>query len=160
MAAALCCSAFAGCGQEAEPSSNIAEPQTSSSSEGNSLLNEPGVLPLVTQPVTLNIGLIENTLISDYNDNTLTNWLEEQTGISLEFTLYPTNGDEARQKLELAITAKQDLPDILMGFGLNAVVRDKYGEDGILTELTPYYDSEDDSYYLHQMLQKTEESGT
>ncbi len=162
VAAILCSSALVSCGGNGDSSSNE-ESQSSGSTTSTteeSILNDAGVLPLVKEPATLNIGLIENTLISDYEDNKLTNWLEEQTGVTLEFTLYPTNGDEARQKLELAVTAKQDLPDILMGFSLANSTRDQYGKDGVLADLTQYYNNEDDTYYMHKMLEKTEETGT
>lgn len=59
-------------------------------------LSEPGVLPLTTEDVTLTIGLSPSPLTTDYEDNYLTQMVEEKTGVKLDFVFLPTDGTEAK----------------------------------------------------------------
>lgn len=103
----------------------------------------PGELPIVDDGTTLTLCFAENPLVTDYYDNYFTNWLEEQTGIKLEFELLPT--DEPTRKLELLIASESELPDILL-MNLSVVARDSYGADGVIIALDDYIDE-----YFHHL---------
>ena len=64
---------------------------------------DPGVLPIVDEPITLTIGMPNPTAVEDVETNYATKFIEEQTGINLDFVLFPTT--EAAQKLEIMISA-------------------------------------------------------
>ena len=84
-------------------------------------MTAPGVLPIVTEPTTLTVGLIPNATVTDYEDNLFTKFVEENSGIDIEFYFFPTGSGEAKQKLQLMVASNQALPDIWSGIGMTAV---------------------------------------
>jgi len=112
---------------------------------------KPGVLPLVTEPTTLTIGISQHALTTDYEDNDFTKLLEEVTGVSLDFVLFPTDGTEAKQKFSLMVSANQQLPDI-MCMGFSDSERYNYGTSGVFIPLNDYFDN--DSYFFWENLKK------
>ena len=114
-------------------------------------LSEPGVLPLTTEDVTLTIGLSQNALTTDYENNYLTQLLEEKTGVKLDFVLFPSDGNEAKQKLSLMVAGGETLPDILC-IGLSDSERFTYGSQGYFLPLNDYI--ENDSYFWNESMDK------
>lgn len=92
--------------------------------------------------VTLTVGLSSNAKIISFTDNALTKWLEETTGYNLEIVEYSGGTDIATQ-ISTTIAARQDLPDILWGVSLNDGTRSKYGKEGYLADLKPYFDDKE-----------------
>ena len=89
-------------------------------------MTAPGVLPIVTEPVTLTIGIPTHTLVTDYEDNFMTKMIEEETGIDLEFVFYPSA--ETATVIDLALASGDELPDVIVyGFGDNTA---SYGAQG------------------------------
>jgi ABC-type glycerol-3-phosphate transport system substrate-binding protein len=73
-----------------------------------------GELPIVNEPTTIRIMMVQTTGVEDYNSgNKYTEWLEEQTGINVEIEVVP-NAD-AQTKLNVTL-ASGELPDVLAGF--------------------------------------------
>lgn len=105
-------------------------------------------LPLV-EPGTekLTIGIPTNATVLDYNDNYFTMWLEEQTGIDLEFAFFSSDAAEAKQQLALMIANKETLPDIIFNV-LDDSLRAEYGAEGLLVDLTDYFETS--SYWFDQ----------
>ncbi len=99
----------------------------------------PGQLPIVTKPTTIELGIKPSTLITNHEDNYLTKYIEERTGIDLEFYFFPT--DEAEQKLELMVSSNQELPDILAGISLSEKAKLTYGQQGVILELSDYFEN-------------------
>lgn len=91
------------------------------------------------EPVTLTLGVFENAIVSDFEDNEYTKWLEEQTGFNFEFVIYPEDWAEAKQKLELQIASEQKLPDILMQNRFSEKSIEDYGRAGLFLNLDEYY---------------------
>ena len=91
------------------PGAGVAEEELAMSVVEN--MTAPGVLPIVTEPVTITIAMESNSTVTDYEDNAWTRWLEEQTGIDIEIVLLPT--ENPAQKVELMIAANEELPDIV-----------------------------------------------
>ncbi len=87
---------------------------------------------------TITIGLPINALILDYNDNALTQWLEEQTGYDIQFVLYAASSSDYKNQITTQIATGDALPDILLGCDLGATA-EIYGIDGYLRDLTPYF---------------------
>lgn len=152
---ALCIAAglLGGCGDNgAAPGSGAADGGSTAAAESGSVPNmtAAGELPIVTAPVTLNIGVFENPIVTDYTDNDYTHWLEEQTGLSFSFTLYPEGGD-GQQKLDLQIASNQELPDVVMR---NDLMSNKslitYGEDGVIRNLDSCYEKY--AYYFDKAM--------
>ena len=112
-------------------------------------LPAPGVLPLVTEPVTLTIGIAQHALTTNYEENDFTQLVESETGVSLDFELFPS--DEAAKKFSLMVTAKQKLPDILC-MGFSDIERASYGSTGVFVPLNDYF--ENDAFYFRETLAK------
>jgi len=138
---------LAGCGSK-ETAPETAQTETEAAVEESTEEEEataevvPGELPLTTEDVTFTIGVMASPLTEDYENNTFTLWLEEQTGINLEFELFSSDKAEAANQLALMITSGEELPDILWDFnGLTIESSIEYGQDGYLINLDPYFDT-------------------
>ena len=99
--------------------------------------------------VTLTIGLMQNGTVLSYDDNYVTRFLEQETGINLEFVLFPMDYKMAQEQLLQMVEYGQPLPDIIFGI-LDDRLRVKLGKEGILTDLTPYFETS--SYYMENQL--------
>ncbi|MCL2832306.1 MAG: extracellular solute-binding protein [Treponema sp.] len=121
----------------------------SSSSAAN--VNPPGVFPICKTPITIKVGVPQNTNVENFDTNKLTLWYEEKGNFTLNFELYPSNGAEARQKVELIMASGgADLPEVLIGFGFTEDGMLKMGQDGFALNLTSYY--KDWAYYIPMIL--------
>jgi len=101
---------------------------------------ELGTLPLVTEEATITIGLRQNANTEDYETNDYTKWLEEQTGVNLEFVYFSNDADEAKTQLNLMIAGGETLPDILWGMsGIDTALMYELGQDGYLVDLKDYF---------------------
>lgn len=102
------------------------------------LLNEVGSTPIVKEPVTLSMAVSQSTLVNDYENNYTTKWMEEMTGVKIEYELFPAT--DADTKLDLLVNSGSELPDILT-FGIDDTRRYNYGQAGVLIPLNKYYET-------------------
>ncbi len=87
-----------------------------------------GELPIVNEPTTLRVMLVQTTGVIDYNNgNKYTEWLEAQTGVDLEIEVVP-NAD-AQAKLNVTL-ASGELPDVLAGFNMDPGLIAEQGAQG------------------------------
>jgi putative aldouronate transport system substrate-binding protein len=87
-----------------------------------------GELPIVTEPTTIRIMMVQTTGVIDYNNgNKYTDWLEAQTGINVEIEVVP-NAD-AQAKLNVTLASGQ-LPDVLAGFNMDPGLIAQQGAQG------------------------------
>lgn len=98
---------------------------------------------------TLTIGLMENPTVLSYDDNVVTQYLELETGIDLEFVLFPTDYKKAQEQLLQMVENGEKLPDIIFGI-IDDRLRIKLGKEGVLTDLTPYFETS--SFYMQNGL--------
>ena len=90
--------------------------------------------------VTLTVGLPQVSVISDYDENAFTKYLEEKTGVDIEFVSFSSSNSEYAQQLALMCSANDELPDVLLGFKIGNYLMNQYGEDGYFIDLTDYID--------------------
>ena len=139
----LCTGLLTACGSKAEETETevVAEVQE----EETAAEEETGeYLPLVKdgEEVTLTIGLMQMANVEDYETNLFTQWLEEQTGINLDFVYFSNDNDEALTQLALMVSSGEKLPDILWKFqGMDTSTVFEYGEDGYFIALDDYYEN-------------------
>ena len=101
---------------------------------------ELGKLPLTEEDVTITIGLSQNVKTEDYETNAYTLWLEEQTGINLEFKYFASSANEAVTQLNLMMAGNEELPDILWGFsGVDSAMMFELGEDEYIIDIKDYF---------------------
>ncbi len=110
-AAVILCLSFslvAGCGTEATPA-----PATTRASGDAANLNPPGQLPLVREADTLRVFVSRQALVStyDYGKNAFTTWLQDRTGVAVEFLFPP--GDPY-QEVRLRLAGQGDLGDLVL----------------------------------------------
>lgn len=124
-----------GCGNDAEKTSE------SKATEAVSKETTEQKESSEQEPVdnTLVIALQTNALVTDYENNYLTNYLEEKLGIEIEFYFLPTAKDEVNTKLSLLASSGENLPDVLMVDGtLSNEAILQYGENGIFMPIGEY----------------------
>ena len=137
------------CGAESQEQTDAeATAQTETAAEDSGYKGE---LPLV-QPGEnnkLTIGIRVQSDVSDYENNALTKWLEEQTGIDIEFVQFAGSSSDAATQVSLMMAAGEKLPDILYLFGGIAKTQGEiYGRDGYFADLSSYIGKDD--YYTRE----------
>ncbi len=96
-------------------------------------------LPNAPEGTVLTVGLPASALVTDYDNNALTAWLEEQTGYQIEFVIYQGSSNDISTQIMTQIAAGYELPDILYGIDLSEEVVSTLGNDGYFADLTNYY---------------------
>ena len=88
-------------------------------------------------------------------ENDFTKWIEEQTGLTLEFELFPTT--DSQQKLEIMVNGGAKLPETLIAFALSDAAVLNYGQNGVFTNLKDYFDQGLAVNFAHAMTTITDE---
>ena len=119
-------------------------------------VEEKSYLPLVQpgEDNKIRFGLAINANCTDYDNNKLTQWIEEQTGIDLEFVLYSGTSSDIVTQISLAIAANEKLPDILYGIDLSFAACNEYGQSEYFVNLKDYFDDPDLSYWLRKTFEE------
>ncbi len=89
----------------------------------------------VTEGVTLTIAVPSNAKVLDYNTNNQTLLIEKKLGVNLEFIELPSADYDS--KLNVMVMGGEELPDII--FNVNSY--SKWIEEGVLYDLTPFYEN-------------------
>lgn len=96
---------------------------------------------------TLKVGVPQKVSVTDYEDNAYTKYIEENTGVDIEFVFFSSTASEYQQQLALMASSKEEFPDVMMGFvGLGSRTVNQYGEDGYFIDLTDLIDKHADTY--------------
>lgn len=142
---ALTCAAcllFSGCGSKKAADQTIKE---------DSNVTEAGALPVVKEPITLQVGIPGTSKIKDLNTNAFTKYLTEKTGINLTFYEFPSSG--GTEKLNVMLASGSELPEVLSGFALPKTTFLEYADRGVFVDLTPYIEKY--GYWIKEMEKKT-----
>ena len=129
-------SLFAGCGGGGNEA-------TDGGDDTQSTQGDDSVKATWPEDLTLTIGLASNALVEDHDTNALTLWLEEETGIDIQFQKYQPLENDYRSQLSVAMVDGEELPDMLFGLSLGRGVFQEYGEDGYFIDLAPYFEDEE-----------------
>ena len=86
--------------------------------------------------VALKVGVPQRTTVSSYAKNGFTQYLEEKANVKIEFMFFSSTQSEYTQQVALMCGAKQELPDVFVGFDFGHYVMNQYGEDGYFIDLT------------------------
>lgn len=142
--AALC----SGCGGSTE---NVSTQSSEYVADEN--LNAPGEFPVCKKEVTIKVGIPKDPLVTDYDTNLYTKAIEEKMNCNIEFEYLPAKGDEAKQKVELMISAGgKDLPDVIINVPLSDSTITRYASKGFIKPLNDYY--KNSSYYIKEVMEK------
>ena len=94
-----------------------------------------GEFPVVEEPITIKAFVCPTNMVKDYKENEFTYWLEDLTGINLEFDV-PSQAD-AQQKLNLML-ASGDLPDVIIGCDIRLDQMQILADQGVVLPLDDY----------------------
>lgn len=86
----------------------------------------------------LTIALQTDSFVTDYKDNYLTKFLENELGIDIEIYELPTDRNEALTKLSLMVSGGDSLPDVFLLGGISSEVVLDYGSKGVFIPLNDY----------------------
>lgn len=153
--AALMAASFTACGGE---TSSGSQPGSETASGGSETVSETtgteagdficpdydnldfeGDYITCKETATLKIGCYQSPLITDYDDNKLTIYLEELLNIDIQWQLYPAA--DALSKIRVMISSGTELPDILGMNGFSSIDVYEWGEEGAVIPLDDYIES-------------------
>lgn len=146
LSSAILIAALTGCGSADDTSST----PTSNATESSSITSSSSTDSSDTatgEGTTLTIGLVQNTLTTDYEDNYLTNLIEESTGVNLEFFFFPSDSTEAKQKFSMMVAGGEELPDIVC-LSLSDIERYNYGSGGYFIPLNDYMENDAENWNI------------
>jgi len=103
---------------------------------------------------TITIGLPKSSLVTDYYENYYTKWLEEQTGLNIEFQFFASNSNDYKTQLNTMVAGKLELPDILWSMNLGQTMYERYGQDGVLVDVSSYFNDPEKSAIFRDQLGK------
>lgn len=128
LSALLALTALAGCGNQ----------QSTSADDGSGPISS-GTSQAASSGKKLLVGLTQSSMVTNYEDNYFTNYLEEKLGFELEFYMLPADAAETRTKVALMATSKEQLPDVLVvdGHLTNEMIL-QYGSGGFFKPLNEY----------------------
>ncbi|MGL1892290.1 MAG: extracellular solute-binding protein [Spirochaetaceae bacterium] len=95
-------------------------------------LSAKGVFPVISEPITVDMLIVKNPLVKDYNTNAFVNWFSETTNVN--FTFDEMTHEDEEQKVNLLLAAQQ-YPEVMLTWGLNAAQLAEYGGNGSLLRL-------------------------
>ena len=96
--------------------------------------------PIVKSPITVDIIVAQPPCVEDYNTNRFSKYMEEMTGVKVNFIMVPEQA--ATEKLALVL-ASGDYPDAFLGFGISFDQETNYGtQEGLFLPLNKYYSTE------------------
>lgn len=116
-----------------------------SSAMAISALSGSAMITNAEEKVTLTIGIVQNTMTTDYDDNYMTKLIEEKTGYDIEFFFFPSDGTEAKQKFSMMAASGEKLPDILI-MGMSDTEIYNYGSGGYFIPLNDYMENNADQW--------------
>ncbi|MFR8033862.1 MAG: hypothetical protein ACLU6W_07550 [Lachnospiraceae bacterium] len=98
---------------------------------------------------TLVVGIQTNTYITDYDDNYMTNLIEEELNVNLEFYQLPSTAADMQTKISLmASSGDENMPDVFMLSGGNLTPEQvlDYGTKGFFIPLNSYVEDSESNY--------------
>lgn len=137
LTAAMLAGMVSGCGNSGQNTAGSAEQNTQ---QGTASAERVETLSGIDgKGQTIVIGIQQDRFIDNYDENYLTQKLEQDCNINIEFYLLPSESTEVKSKLSLMATNASDMPDILITNAAlsNEMILD-YGSKGILQPLNTY----------------------
>jgi putative aldouronate transport system substrate-binding protein len=89
----------------------------------------------------LTLAIPASQFITDFQDNSLTKYLENLWSVKLDMQMLPSDGNDVRTRVALLV-ASNDLPDILVSAGsLSRDAVSDYGQQGFFQPLENYFNN-------------------
>lgn len=102
-------------------------------------VSAPNEFPIVNEPVTLKVLTTMSLNVEDPDTNELTKYVEEKTGVHIEWQNLTQDGSE---KISLMLASNSELPDVFMTSEISNEQVVAYGSQGILIPLNDLIDEQ------------------
>lgn len=120
-----------------DPSTNVPDDDGFiPSAYGGVPVSPPGVLPIVKEPVELTILIAQHSNIEDYDNNKMTKYMEEKTGVDIKWVIVPEQ--DVQQRVNLILASQVDIPDVFMvtpQYGITNEVVSDMADQGLFLQL-------------------------
>lgn len=103
------------------------------------------------EKITLRLGISANANVSEWQNNKLVLWLEEMTGYNLEVETFATDASERNTQVSTMVAGGEPLPDIMAYFAFSTDIRNTYGKDGYLYDLSTLFE---DTEFMAELADK------
>lgn len=104
------------------------------SAYGGVSVTAPGMLPIVKDRVELSILIAQHANVEDYDNNKMTDYLEEKTGVDIKWVIVPSQ--DATQRVNLLLASQVDIPDVFMiPSGMSNEVVSDMADQGLFIQL-------------------------
>jgi len=100
----------------------------------------------------ITIAVADKTNVEDFNTNLQTLWLEEQTGVDIQFEVYPSTDYNTKINM-MIMTGGSELPDALFVGPSDAELLN-WTSSGLLIPLTKYYEDKEASNYIWEAVER------
>ena len=123
--------------------------------EDGVVMSAPGEFPIVKEgEVTLTIGMHQEANVTSYayGENEFTTYLQDRSGIKLEFDRMGSTGAEVVTQVQLRLSTGEKLPDIILNAGPSRLDAWDYMADGVMLPLQDYI--EDYGYYYDKAVEE------
>ncbi len=94
------------------------------------------------EQITITLGVKGMANVSEWDNNKLVLWLEEQSGYNIDVEVFSSDTGEMAQQVSTIVAGGEKLPDVMFYFNLSDDVKDIYGQDGYLADLLPFFSEE------------------
>jgi putative aldouronate transport system substrate-binding protein len=96
---------------------------------------------IVTEPATFTVVVPQSLTVGDWEKNEFTRWMEQQTGIRIQWRQVAGKGDDAETMTKVnAMIAAGDVPDAFLGITFTRSQLYLYGAQNLFVDLFPYLD--------------------
>ena len=94
------------------------------------------------EKITLTLGVKGKANVTEWDNNKLVLWLEEQSGYNLDVEVFSSDTGELTQQVSTIVAGGERLPDVMFYFNLSDDIKDIYGKDGYLLDMAPFFTEE------------------
>ncbi|MGW6278160.1 extracellular solute-binding protein [Kribbella sp. NPDC055071] len=96
---------------------------------------------IVSEPTTFTVVVPQSLVVGDWAKNEFTHWMEQQTGIRIQWRQVAGDGKNAETMTKVnAMMAAGDIPDAFLGISFTRSQLYLYGSQNLFVDLTPYLD--------------------
>lgn len=103
------------------------------------------------------IAIQKDNLVSNYEENRLTQLLENDLDVNLDFVFLPSEANQQEAALSKMITGGEKIPDIVIAQNLTQETILEYGANGVFLALDAYVEDENTAKYFSQIPKESRE---
>lgn len=142
------------CGNDDTPETTNGTPNANEETQGTEQVAAEFDPRTITEGVTLTIAVAADDEVTDWETNLVTQMIEEEFGVDLQFEVYASA--DFTDKMNLMVQGGDHLPDIIISNGskgLNDQIK-SWSSAGAIIPLNEYYENPDYAKYINMAVEK------